>query len=65
MVLLQIWLGRVSIWLGSRNSWVGGLAGLDIALGFMFDWVGDLVRLGWDGDLAGLGWVCILVGLEI
>ena len=55
MVGLQIWLGRLSIWLGCRYGFVGGLAGLDIGLEFMFDWVEDLVGLGWDGDLAGLG----------
>ena len=54
---------------------VGDLAWLDILLGFMFNWGGDLVELGGDGYLVRVsrcfGWVGdsvmleILVGLDI
>ena len=48
---------------------VGDLAWLDIVLGFMFDWGGDLVGRGGDGDLVGVGrcfgWVGDSVLLEI
>ena len=41
------------------------MAGLNIRVGFIFGWSGDVMELGWDGDLIGLDLFGDLVPLEI